>query len=387
MDERESSTASSVDFYGSEEKPSTPQSAVREHVAPAKRKADESMQLQPKKRRATSPIAPAAALGPCAGFPPAIWQHVFLCCSLFDLGRLLQVNRLFRSYLTDVQHVSLSEPTRGSLRLLKSESIWASVRNALPVKSPKPLPGFSELQMWQLVWSKICQFCHKPNSGTTGEKVWQKGPGPEGVRTIWPFGIRACGNCLMEQCKTVSKNHKCHAQPLTLQDASLLFSSASALRPALPYVFVTDDRNYIPAYMLQAATTPAGVEIGKYYYRPHVESIGNELNEAMALGPAAAEEWSKGLEARGRERMKLAENWERWEVKYQWWAEHHRSKQAASATPSPAQSSLVEAARSPILHAPSPIIYAPIPASEYLPILVILRSDSANFLTCIQSSG
>ena len=216
MDERESSTASSVDFYGSEEKPSSPQPAVREHVGPVKRKADEPVQLQPKKRRATSPTGVASAPGPCAGLPPAIWQHVFLCCSLFDLGRLLQVNRLFHSYLTDVHHVSPSDPDRGSLRLLKSESIWASVRNALPVKSPKPLPGFSELQMWQLAWSKTCQFCRKHNSGTPGEKVWQKGPRPDGVRTIWPFGIKACGNCLMERCKTVSKNVLNHAQLLIL---------------------------------------------------------------------------------------------------------------------------------------------------------------------------
>ena len=131
--------------------------------------------------------------------------------------------------------------------------------------------------------------------------------------------------------------------------------------------------------MLQAATTPVGVEIGKYYYKPHVESIGAELDEALALGPAAAEEWSKGLEARGRDRMKLAENWERWEVKYQWWADHHRSKPAASATPSPAQSSLIETARSPPHHAPSPIIYAPIPASEYFSNFVSFESDSANF--------
>ena len=205
MDERESSTASSVDFYGSEDKPSTPQADVPEQPVATKRKAEELVQPQ-KKRRIESPCRDASALKPCAGLPPALWQHVFLSCSLSDLGRLLQVNRSFRSYLTDVQNVSFSDPAHGSLRLLKSESIWASARNALPVKSPKPLPGFSELQMWQLVWSKTCQFCQKLGSGTTGEKLWQKGPGSDGVRTIWPFAVRACGNCLMERCQTVSKN-------------------------------------------------------------------------------------------------------------------------------------------------------------------------------------
>ncbi|KAF1975680.1 hypothetical protein BU23DRAFT_502933 [Bimuria novae-zelandiae CBS 107.79] len=348
MDERESSTASSVDFYGSEEKPSTPQVEVQEDAVPSKRKAEEPAQPQQKKQRLDSPARTLRTLEPCAGLPPAVWQHVFLCCSLPDLGRLLQVNRSFHSYLSDVQDVSFLDPASGSLRLFKSESIWAAARNALPVKSPKPLPGFSELQMWQLVWSKRCQFCQRLDSETTGEKIWQKGPGAHGVRTIWPLGIRACGSCLMEKCQT---------------DASLLFSNASALRPALPHIFVTNDANYIPAYMLQAATTPAGVEIAKYYYKAHVEDISKELTEALTLGPAAAEEWSKGLEARGQERMKLAENWERWEVKYQWWSDHNTARPAASATPSPARTALNEPVRSPVQHAPSPVIHAPTPAT------------------------
>ena len=190
MDEPESSTASSVDFYASD--PDT---------LPVKRKAEEeSDQLPDKRPRRASP----SPLPTCAGLPPAIWQHVFLCCSLSDLGRLLQVNRSFHSYLTDVHYVSSSDPTHGSLRLLKSDSIWASARNALPVKPPKPLPAFSELQMWQLVWSKTCQFCRKRPHATPGDRIWQKGPRTDGVRTIWPFAIRACGPCLVEKCQTVS---------------------------------------------------------------------------------------------------------------------------------------------------------------------------------------
>jgi hypothetical protein len=61
-------------------------------------------------------------------------------------------------------------------------------------------------------------------------------------------------------------------------------------------------------------TTPANVDIAKFYYKKHVEEITQEMNEAIGRGPTAAEEWSKGLDARGKERMKVAENWERWEV-------------------------------------------------------------------------
>jgi len=152
---------------------------------------------------------------------------------------------------------------------------------------------------------------------------------------------------------------------LTPQDASLLFSNASALRPALPFAFITSDNNYVPAYTLHLTALPAGIEIAKYYYKKHVEDITNELNAALALGPAASEEWSKGLQDRGDDRMKCAENWERWELKFQPWAENEK-KPASAAAPSPASASHKELSRSPAHRAMSPMIHAPVPASKYL---------------------
>jgi hypothetical protein len=203
MDERESSTASSVDFYENDKRPETPPQEPQ-NGAVTKRKAEELAPSPEKKRKLSSPSPTTCAPISCAGLPAAVWQHVFLSCSLYDLGRLLQVNRAFHSYLIDVRNVSLHDPHAGSLRLLKSESLWASARNALPVKPPKPLQGFSELRMWQLAWAKRCQFCRKESSPILGEKLWQQGPGADGVRTIWPFGIKSCGTCLLARCKTVS---------------------------------------------------------------------------------------------------------------------------------------------------------------------------------------
>lgn len=135
----------------------------------------------------------------------------------------------------------------------------------------------------------------------------------------------------------------------------------SAARPALPFAFVTSDQNYIPAYTLQAATTLANVEIIKYYFKEHVSEITRELEDALGLGSAAAEEWSKGLDSRGKERMKVAENWERWEVKYQWWDDHREPKHIGSSAPSSA-SNQHPPTTSPTLKAPSPILHAPVPA-------------------------
>ena len=88
------------------------------------------------------------------------------------------------------------------------------------------------------------------------------------------------------------------------------------------------------------------------------------MNDALARGPAAAEEWSKGLEARGKQRMKVAEAWERWFVKYA------DAKTATSAVRTPAALPR-KPSKSPKRQTVSPIIHAPVPASKYLPTVSI----------------
>ncbi|KAL5114724.1 hypothetical protein ACEQ8H_007393 [Pleosporales sp. CAS-2024a] len=321
--------------------PAVPLDSAQPDMAAAKRKAEAPASAHGKKRRLTAPSSPASTrLSACRRLPPAVWQHVFLFCSLADLGRLMQVNRSFLSCLTDVHTVPVSKPDAACLRLLKSESVWASARNALSPRPPKPLPGFTELQMWQLAWSPRCQFCGKLSAFTPGDRPWQKGPGSDGVRTVWPFGIRVCGPCLMERCQT---------------ETSLLFSAASALRPALPFALITNHHHYIPAHILQSAATPPDVEIGKYYYKIHVEEITRELEHALSLGPAAAEEWSKGLDAKGKERIKVADNWERWEAR-----NHQESSRATSVASTLAPSSRREFSKSPARPS-SPLIHTPVP--------------------------
>lgn len=338
-----SSPAPSLDRHEAE--PATVAAPTDASLATKRKAPAFSSSEEQKKRRLRASHAPSAPCAePHATLPPELWQHVFSFCSLADLGRLIQVNRSFLCLLTDVRDASTFKSGSGCLSLLKSESLWASARNAMPTKPPKPLPGFTERQMCRLAWSKRCQFCNKPNELIPGERIWQKGPANVGVRAIWPFAITACGPCLRERCQT---------------DASLLFSAASALRPALPFVLLTNNDHYIPAYTLQSATTPADVVVGKYYYKQHVEEISQELAHALSLGPAAAEEWSKGLEARGKDRMKVAENWERWEVR---WEAHQDAESAPSAAPSLAATSHRQPSRSPPHHGSSPVIHAPVPA-------------------------
>ncbi|KAF2751026.1 hypothetical protein M011DRAFT_417564 [Sporormia fimetaria CBS 119925] len=346
------SDASSADFYDSERKPDASSNGEAHHTSPHKRKADPLEASQEKRpKRETSRPLDEVELASCAGLPPALWQHIFFFCDLKTLGRLLQVNRSFLSFLTAVCHVSSDQHSSGSVHLIKSEAIWASARNSFPVKPPKPLRGFDELQMWQLVWTKRCQFCGRVSNLTLGDKLWQKGPASSGVRVLWPFAIRSCGVCLEARCKT---------------DKQLLLSTASALAPGLPCIFLTQEGHYIPAYQLESSTTPAQMEIRKLYYNPHVEAISKELQDALGLGQAAAEEWYKGLEERSKEAMKAAERWEQWEVRYQWWKNQEQTRREQSAAPSTTSSlSYSRPKRSPPPMSRSPPVLAPVPVRKY----------------------
>lgn len=55
--------------------------------------------------------------------------------------------------------------------------------------------------------------------------------------------------------------------------------------------------------------------MSKWFYREHVQDINRQFEDVRALGPAAGEEWLKGLEDMGRRRMADAERWERCERK------------------------------------------------------------------------
>lgn len=83
--------------------------------------------------------------------------------------------------------------------------------------------------------------------------------------------------------------------------------------------------------------------------------------------------------------MKLAENWERWEVKQLRFEEHREASRAPSAVPSLAAMSHRELSASPPRQKPSPLIYAPIPASKYGPF-VSCAAKHGGALRCFSST-
>ncbi|KAF2459872.1 hypothetical protein BDY21DRAFT_179846 [Lineolata rhizophorae] len=235
--------------------------------------------------------------------PPQVWQHIFRHLPPSALGRLLRVNKLFHKCLTSQTPGPIPGGSRtGRLRIVAADSIWAASRREFDRDLPKPLAEHSELDMWKLIGGKRCQFCKRlPGQNFSPESPWDGGPGPDGVRTVWQFAACMCGSCLVEQ---------------SFNESGLLLSSASALISALPCTFLTQNQHVVAASTLQdLQTIPANITVTKHYFKPHVEDIQEQFEDARALGPAAAEEWFKGLEGIGKQRIADAARWERWELR------------------------------------------------------------------------
>ena len=85
--------------------------------------------------------------------------------------------------------------------------------------------------------------------------------------------------------------------------------------PALPYAFVTDGDDYISTAALKTMQQAMDMRGTKCYYKPNVKELKRQFEEVRELGPGSAEEWIKGLDVRGKERLQDAIRWEQWEAR------------------------------------------------------------------------
>ncbi|KAM5477155.1 hypothetical protein MauCBS54593_000426 [Microsporum audouinii] len=235
--------------------------------------------------------------------PREIWQHIFTFLPPVSLGRVLQVNRSFKALLTTGQsELPSGRATPGSLKYVNPVHIWSTSRKSFHSGMPRPLSPLSEMDMWKLIRGTSCQFCNKAGSTPSPEtSPFESGPGENGVRIIWPLAVRSCGECLRSNCET---------------EMDLLFSSTlpSVLVPALPFAFLTASLHYVSSVSLRGSQPPVGMVLTKHFLMAQVEELKSRFEEVKALGPAAAEEWMKGLEGNGKEKINDAARWEQWEL-------------------------------------------------------------------------
>jgi hypothetical protein len=98
-----------------------------------------------------------------------------------------------------------------------------------------------------------------------------------------------------------------------LQDTSLLFSSASALLPALPFYFMTPELHIVPALSVQSGNIDPSLQVLKYYFQSHVREVQEDFHNLKKRGSHVAEEWFRTVEAKGKDILVDVLKWEKWE--------------------------------------------------------------------------
>lgn len=68
----------------------------------------------------------------------------------------------------------------------------------------------------------------------------------------------------------------------------------------------------IPPRAMQTGAHPPNAHVTKLFWAEHVEQVKTEFESVKSLGSAAAEEWIKGLEIRGKQVLVDASRWEKW---------------------------------------------------------------------------
>ncbi|KAK5127081.1 hypothetical protein LTR85_008441 [Meristemomyces frigidus] len=247
----------------------------------------------PPQHEAPSERSPAEAL------PAELWQHIFLRLSPAMLSRCLRVSKAFNTYLTKTKAQPVAKKDQKKVRLLDSDTVWAEARKLYFPNMPRPLMRCNELGMLQLIGCKTCQFCNRPPRPVPATSPFNAGPGPDGLRVVWPFGIRTCGQCW--------EHH-------TLKDVQILVSPAASLRFGIPYAFRTPELHFVPEMTRQLpGGIPSHLRVAKVYYNKDVQAIQEEYDDVKGYGEGTAEEWRKGLSTKGKEAMVDAARWEKWE--------------------------------------------------------------------------
>ena len=146
---------------------------------------------------------------PIYGLPITLWQKVFLAVPPISLGRLLMCTRLFHAILAPQSPIELAfqQKFQKDVDFIPGNSIWQTSRARFAPGLSRPLNDKSELDMWRLLRGRTCEVCQQRKPLMTSYNTtdpWQSGPGSDGIRIIWPCGIRICGTCLIQRCQQVS---------------------------------------------------------------------------------------------------------------------------------------------------------------------------------------
>ncbi len=258
--------------------------------------------------------------------PPEIWHLVFTYCPPKSLGNLVSVNKLFNLYLDPSSPAHKDGVPRAlpcALGPMEPNAIWQASRRLFWPKMPAPLQSKTELDMWQMTCSPSCQDCGKRDvqSRMSPPNPDRPGPGTDGVASIWAFGRRMCALCLLKTSEKVRelplavwKRGLCHLTLRQELDLQISPSIPSAIIPALPFVFLTQDRHVFSATAVELGALPTDLQATKLFPKSNVEALQDEFLQVKDMGPGTVGEWLKGLPGRGSALQHDASKWEKWEA-------------------------------------------------------------------------
>lgn len=275
--------------------------------------------------------------------PVKLWQYTFKYLPPAMLSRCLRVCRTFNGLLTSTKAASIPKAPRYTeskntkkmritmgdrflrqytwycVRLIDSNDVWSTARKIWFPSLPKPLAGFTELRMLQLVGGHDCLSCGRLPEPSPVTSVLNAGPGQNGVRVIWPFRTRLCGNCLDGQTKRVRIpldldpfRELTHSQDI----AVMADPAAQALRLGLTHAIITPDLHFITEVQRQKGLprAPGFVAFKKHFQKDIDQLVAKDAEIRDDYGAGTAEEWHKGLHDAGKEKMADAARWEKWEI-------------------------------------------------------------------------
>lgn len=90
-------------------------------------------------------------------------------------------------------------------------------------------------------------------------------------------------------------------------------SIPSAIIPALPFVFFTQNCDVFTATMVEAYQISADLEVTKLFSKSDVQALQEEFLLVKDMGQGTVSEWLKGLPGRGSDLQHDASKWEKWE--------------------------------------------------------------------------
>lgn len=318
MSMSDTSSSSESEGSGAEEPSHAGAKRKRSTVEPEPQRATHANGDVPKKRRITPPALPAVDGAPdAAGWPAEVWLHMFNNLSPAMLCRCMRVCKAFRSYLTNAVSVPVKKNAK---RPLDSESVWTQARKHTYPSMPKPLIGFTEAQMYRLMSGSTCETCNRdfPPRASRVVSVYNAGPGDNGVRVIWPFRLRMCGDCFMRKVRTVSPESflpLLHIVSRAWQDVDLLLQgSMSALTNGLPHAFRSPDAHFISEITRQTHGINNNAHVQRVFHENDIAAIVKEMEDVESYGPGVSDEWKKGLPKRKADAMADSARWERYEA-------------------------------------------------------------------------